>query len=80
MYRVKFRTGADRGQVEIVNGTTLVKDFVAEKGGSVGTLNWNGTPLSQEDLGKSFAELAERFGTSEDTEILLFDAPKTANA
>lgn len=80
MYKVKFRTAADRGTQEIIAGTTVVKEYVDGKGGYVGTLNWNGTPLSAEDMGMTFAELATKLGTPADAEILLFDAPKTANA
>lgn len=80
MYKVKFRTAADRGLQEMVVGTTVVKDYVDGKGGHVGTLNWNGTPLSTDDMAMTFADLANKLGTPADAEILLFDAPKTANA
>lgn len=78
MYKVKYSTAADRGEEKIVNGDVTMKEFLTEHGGNTGTLLFNGSPLVGGEE-KTFSELADFYGVADGGQILLFDAPKTAN-
>lgn len=80
MYKVSFTSGAQRFGEKIVEGSTKVCDYLNEHGGCVGTLMFNGSVISNGHEEKSFEELANFYGVEEGGTILLFDAPKTANA
>lgn len=80
MYKVSFSSGAQRSGEKIVEGSMKVVDFISEYGGRTGTLMFNGSPLPNGHEEKTFEELAGFYGIAESGNILLFDAPKTANA
>lgn len=80
MYTVKFSNGAYRAPEKVVDGNMTMKAFLEEQGGHTGTLLFNGSPLSGGLDEKTFSELANFYGVADGAEILLFDAPKTANA
>lgn len=80
MYTVKFSNGAYRAPEKVVDGNTTMKAFLEEQGGNTGTLMFNGSTLSEGLKEKTFSELAAFYGLADGAEIIVFDAPKTANA
>lgn len=80
MYKVSFTSGAQRFGEKIVEGNVKVNDYLSEYGGCTGTLMFNGSALSSGHEEKTFDELSNFYGVAEGGTILLFDAPKTANA
>lgn len=80
MYKVEFRTNAERYDAKIVDGNTTIKDFINEYGGAVGTVTLNGVALMADEMEETFESLAEEYTIPDGSRIILFDSPKTANA
>lgn len=80
MYKVEFRTNAARYDAKIVDGNMVVKDFINEYGGFVGTVTLNGAALTALEMEETFDVLAEYYDIPESGRIILFDSPKTSNS
>lgn len=81
MYSVKF-DGVNRNPSRLVRGDVKICDFVAEYGGHVGLLMWNGAALNEQLEELTFEDVAsmDRYKVPKEGSVFLFDSPKLTAA